>query len=629
MKNILHIISNMGLNYLIFRIWYIFKKKTGLLALWFPKKYKINYSISLKEWKSNAKPFFFESKDTLGHFEISPEGQLKLKQEVEALKSGKIKFFSALTYDLGKDYNWHTNPETSYCYPAIHWTKINDYNVQQGDIKYVWEKSRFSYLYALIRYEQHFNQSQAEFVFSEIANWIDKNPLNIGPNYVCSQEISLRCMNWIFALYYYKNDKNLTDELFSKIIHSIYGQIKHVENNINFSRIAVRNNHALTETLFLYLAGTLFPFFKHAKKWKTNGLNYFEKEVLHQIYDDGTFIQYSMNYHRVAVQLFSWAMYLSQKNNEKINPKVLEKIQMSVDFLYQCQDDSTGKLPNYGANDGALFFPLNAGDFRNYSGQINGLYYFFNHKSLYTKSDLEEDIFWFAGKTNVDKVCIERTNQSYEKSGYFTLRNQDFFSFIRCGNHTNRPSQADNLHLDVWYKGNNILRDGGSYKYNASEEELDYFFGSKSHNLVTVNNDNQMLKGPRFVWYYWSKLVYWKKPLDRNYFVFEGRIKAFKHIGKIEHKRIVKQHFSEPLWEIEDTIFGNTNSCQQIWNISPEFEQLGFQIYCFDIFENPIKPQIREGFYASYYGKKEISTQIVFETEFRFFRTVVTKGLPI
>jgi hypothetical protein len=93
----------------------------------------------------------------------------------------------------------------------------------------VWEKSRFSYLYTIIRYDFHFGSDQSAFVLHEILDWINKNPLNFGPNYMSSQEIALRLLNWTFALYYYKNSPQLTEETFQKILHSIYWQAKHIE----------------------------------------------------------------------------------------------------------------------------------------------------------------------------------------------------------------------------------------------------------------------------------------------------------------------------------------------------------------------------------------------------------------
>src|SRR6185312_9633867 len=118
-------------------------------------------------------------------------------------------------------------------------------------------------------------------------SWIKANPINQGPNYRCSQEISLRVLNWTFALYYYRNSSKLTEDIFNQIQFAVFWQIQHIFQNIDFSRIAVRNNHAITETLTLYLTGLLYPQFPGSKKWRENGKRWFEEEVAYQIYEDG------------------------------------------------------------------------------------------------------------------------------------------------------------------------------------------------------------------------------------------------------------------------------------------------------------------------------------------------------
>ena len=67
---------------------------------------------------------------------------------------------------IGKNYNWITNPDTGFKYDINkHWTEIADYSKEAGDIKYVWEKSRFSFLYDIIRYDYHFNEDCATICF--------------------------------------------------------------------------------------------------------------------------------------------------------------------------------------------------------------------------------------------------------------------------------------------------------------------------------------------------------------------------------------------------------------------------------------------------------------------------------
>ena len=121
----------------------------------------------------------------------------------------------------------------------------------------------------------HNDEDHSGFVFSEIESWIDANPINRGPNWRCSQETSLRIFNWCFALHFYRDSETLTEELWCKIQNVIYWSLHHVYHHIDFSRIAVRNNHAITETLFLTLSSMLFPFIPETEKWaqmEGNGL---------------------------------------------------------------------------------------------------------------------------------------------------------------------------------------------------------------------------------------------------------------------------------------------------------------------------------------------------------------------
>ena len=69
-----------------------------------------------------------------------------LSERVNRMKRGEYCFFSAVWYNLGTDYDWLTNPDTNYKYNAnVHWTTVEDIVPEAGDIKYVWEKSRFSF----------------------------------------------------------------------------------------------------------------------------------------------------------------------------------------------------------------------------------------------------------------------------------------------------------------------------------------------------------------------------------------------------------------------------------------------------------------------------------------------------
>ena len=91
---------------------------------------------------------------------------------------------------------------------------------------------------------------------------------------------------------------------------------------------------------------------------------------------------------------------------------------------------------------------------------------------------------------------------------------------VRCGNHRTRPTQADNLHLDIWYQGDNLFHDGGSYRYNTAESDSKYFRGTNSHNTVMLGDFDQMEKGPRFVWYHWTQCEFAQCSENEDWLVF-------------------------------------------------------------------------------------------------------------
>src|SRR5690606_4241552 len=122
---------------------------------------------------------------------------------------------------------------------------------------------------------------------------------NRGPNWMCSQEISIRVLNWFFVLFYFRNSPVLTDHRVNIILQSITDQMQHVWSNRRFARYLVRNNHVLSESLALYVTGVLMPFLPESNRWEKEGKATFENEIMHQIYEDGTYLQFSMNYHRM------------------------------------------------------------------------------------------------------------------------------------------------------------------------------------------------------------------------------------------------------------------------------------------------------------------------------------------
>ncbi len=601
----------MGWRYTLYRLCHEIEKRVGILVKRHPIQPERKTFISCDGWRKYPIEFVIPVREKI-NFIKSPYNQLK--SDAENILSGKIKFFSCEWRNIGLDYDWITNPDSGFQYNnKQHWSKIPDLSEEAGDIKYVWEKSRFSWVLTIIRYDYHFEEDHSDFVFSQIENWIDSNPINQGPNWRCSQEISLRIFNWCYVLHFYKNSEALSASRWKKIQNTIYWSLHHVYKHIDFSRIAVRNNHAITETLFLTLSNILFPFIPETKKWAKAGRKWFEQEIEYQIYNDGTFLQFSMNYHRVVIQLLSFGISITDKTSQPFSTEVKNKAYKSVNFLYQCMQEDKGYLPNYGANDGAWFFPLSDTDYRDYRPQLNALHKLLTGKFLFSSSIMKEECLWLGID---DKIQIHKNFPPIKRiygiiefkiGGYYLIREKESFTFIKCGKYNNRPSQADNLHVDIWHKGENILCDGGSYKYNTQKNIKKYFSGTESHNTVMLDNYDQMLKGARFIWLYWSQAIESDIKETENEYIFNGKIKCFSYIDKnIMHIRSVNKVKNKPTWIIKDKILHKPPNMEirQLWHT-------GSNEVIFSVENNFVT---KKAWQSLYYGKKEEIKQIECKT---------------
>ena len=609
----------MGLRYTLYRVRHELEKRAGLLKKRHPANPPVKRHISLTNWR-NETPLFVISEREKINFEKYQK--VELKDRAARIMQGEIPFFSSEWKYLGKDYDWITNPDNGYRYDIHkHWSEIPDFSAKTGDIKYVWEKSRFTWLLTIIRNDYHHDEDHSGFVFDEIAHWIDANPVNRGPNWRCSQEISLRILNWCFALQFYKNSAALTEARWDKIQHVIYWSLDHVYHHIDFSRIAVRNNHAITETLFLALSHMLFPYISETKKWSEKGRKWFEQEIAYQIYEDGTFLQFSMNYHRVVIQLLTLGISLTELHGKPFSEGVYKKAYKSLDFLYQCAQNETAHLPNYGANDGAWFFPLSDTDYRDFRPQLDGLHRLLTGISLYEDVAVNEESCWMGTSGTVSGkrfAPLEKKTGLIEfpQGGYYLIREQEAFTFIKCGRYKDRPSHADNLHMDVWYKGENILCDGGSYKYNTDEETVKYFAGTESHNTVMLDDHDQMLKGPRFIWLNWSQALQADLSETEGHYIFRGEVRCFSYLGKeIVHRRKIIKTKGKPEWKVEDEILHKPKgmTMRQLWHTPGERVR----------FISDIDPITKEGWRSLYYGEKEPVLQTEFHTTDQLIETTI------
>jgi len=270
--------------------------------------------------------------------------------------------------------------------------------------------------------------------------------------------------------------------------------------------LSQRNNHGISEAVGLYAAGALFPECKLAQAWKQAGREALERLGRELIYADGAFAQHSMNYQRLMLHDYLWALRLGDLQGEPFSDELKDRISNAGEFVYQMQDAS-GRAPNYGANDGALVLPLDNCDYQDYRPVAQATHYLTHQMRYYGAGAWDEDLLWLFGPEALAAPVDPKPRRDLraECGGYYTLRSSAGFAFVRAATFKDRPAQADMLHVDLWWRGQNIAVDAGTFSYNAPAPWDNELARTAYHNTLTVDGGDQMDRAGKFLWLPWLR----------------------------------------------------------------------------------------------------------------------------
>lgn len=538
-----------GPGWLAYRAWYAFWLRSGLaqrrlpVERWetrpFPNFLK-NSSLAepeayLKYRQESAPSFFFSPNQREAYQPLFFRWDKKQSPEnlAQKLKQGYLQYFGHETVHVGFPPKWHENPFTHQTIPNdIHWSRIHDF--AYGDIKIIWEASRFGFVFPLVRaYWRSGNEEYAEMFWQAVMDWRRMNPPQLGANWKCGQETSLRVMAWVFGLYGFLFSPTTTPNRVMALAHMIAVSGERIEKNLRYA-VSQRNNHGISEGLGLWTIGVLFPELKRAQVWEQKGRKVLETLGLELIAPDGSFAQHSVNYHRLMLHDYLWCLRLAQIQERPFSSKLHNRVKKAGEWLTGLVVGKGGEVPFYGQIDGAQILPLNNCDFRDFRPVVQAVHYLFAGYRCLAGGEWDEDLLWLFGpeslEKEIDKLCL--SDFVAPEGGYYLLRGENSAAFVRCGQFRERPSQADLLHTDIWWQGEPIAFDAGTYSYNATPPWNNPFADSRYHNCVTVDERPQMERRGKFLWLPWEKGIVERYISNSNQLLtyWQGRIDGYERL---------------------------------------------------------------------------------------------------
>jgi hypothetical protein len=204
-----------------------------------------------------------------------------------------------------KPINWHRDFTSGKEWVGgyLYFDKIN-FPKAGSDIKVPWELSRFVHIGALT----YGNQEDAghEFLL-QTADWITSNPDYTGINWSSELIVSIRAVNWIWAISLYKPVLLRYPKLMEKIVHSLYEHRRYLEKNMAFYT-ASTDDHYLSNLVALAYISLAFPDFPDADQWLLFSYRQLCSEMKRQVHEDGLSYMMSTGYHRFVTELFCSAV---------------------------------------------------------------------------------------------------------------------------------------------------------------------------------------------------------------------------------------------------------------------------------------------------------------------------------
>jgi hypothetical protein len=224
----------------------------------------------------------------------------------------------------------------------------------------------------------------------------------------------------------------------------------------------------------------------------------------------------------------------------------------------------SGDAPNIGANDGARLLPLSEADYRDFRPSVQLATALFNGKAAYADGAWNLPLRWL-GIAVPEQHAEPLRSHILDDGGYACLRRGKAFVLVRYPRFRFRPSQADALHLDFWLDGVNVLRDAGTYSYNAGQQWLDYFPGTAAHNTVEFDGRDQMPRLGRFLFGHWLHCN--GSPQFSSSSDLERFAASYSDYQGARHRRSVC--LQDGMLRIEDEVSGFKQKAVLRWRLMP------------------------------------------------------------
>jgi hypothetical protein len=368
-----------------------------------------------------------------------------------------------------------------------------------GDHKFIWELNRHQHLVLLGQaYALTGEKEYPREIYAQIESWLEQNPFQRGINWASALEVAFRTLSWIWI--YHLTAAVVPEDFRRRFLTELYRHGHHLAENLSiyFSP----NTHLLGEAVALHALGVLFPGFPESERWRARAAEIVEAQLAFQVRADGSHFEQSTYYHVYALDFFLF-YYLMAGRPKHFEP-VLARMAEYLDWLL----GPARRMAFSGDDDGGrLFHPFGERDSFGRATLTTCGILLGQDRWIGSRETVAEQAAWWLGAECLGKARIEQTpptgGRRFEESGTVFLQSGDLFVQFDAGplgwggaGH----SHADTLSVLVWFQGEPVFVDPGTYTYVAEPEARNWFRGTAAHNTMSIDGQDQAQAAGPFRW---------------------------------------------------------------------------------------------------------------------------------
>ena len=460
--------------------------------------------------------------------------------------------------------DWHFDPFSRQTWPGAlkPWWTIDEFAAGTADVKCIWEMSRFTWIIPFAQRARLGETSELEKINRWYSDWLKQNSPGLGPNWMCGQEASIRVLHATSA----SMILGCLDAPSDAFLAFLLNHSRRISPTRSYA-IAQRNNHAVSEGVALFIAGTVLEKsgVPEGKRTARQGQRLLERAVARLVYRDGAFSQVSSNYQRMVIDLVTFAeLFRRHLGLEPFSRSFYDAGHLLLGWLRDLYIPTSNSVPNLGGNDGSRVNQVLDSDYRNFADSLHNGEAVFSCSGRAITPRSREFLQWLRVEHargwdplhNCDSRPPLMTVQKFGRNDSIVFLRQPVY-------HPFRPANCDALHLDFWRAGENILRDAGSYSYREELPILAVFHGTKGHNTVTFDEEETMPQIGRFLY------AHWLRPAKKGKVHSTSPDLAGAYLDSRGNHHYRSVDLGDNQLEIEDRLSGNFRKAVVRWRLIP------------------------------------------------------------